>query len=164
MGDIPRKFSTLPILNETAFLDRLRKSRKITNPPHPWTTVLRTIRGSVGHDGVERIATETIFEKLDIAPVRRTPEAAKRLRGLMVELGWTPVRARAVTARGSTSPGPSLANSLASSLRLAADAPESFSAKTLAAPAAASASRCASKHCPSDETRAYPYAVIGDPI
>jgi hypothetical protein len=32
--------------------------------------------------------------------LQRTPEAAKQLKGVMVELGWTPVRSRHVTSRG----------------------------------------------------------------
>jgi hypothetical protein len=61
---------------------------------------MRNVRGQIGHDGVERIATDAVFEQLDLPPLKRTPEAAKRLRGLMVELGWVPVRSRHVTSRG----------------------------------------------------------------
>jgi hypothetical protein len=82
-----------------SFVERLRAIRPI-KPSDPWTASLRNIRGQIGHDGLERIATDAVFEHLDLAPLRRTPEAAKRLKGLMVMLGWTPVRARAVTARG----------------------------------------------------------------
>jgi hypothetical protein len=39
---------------------------------------LRNIRGQIGHDGVERIATDAVFEQLDIPRLQRTPEAAKR--------------------------------------------------------------------------------------
>jgi hypothetical protein len=83
-----------------SFVESLQNARQTTKPSDPWTTVLRDLRGFIGHDHVERISTEAVFEKLDLPPLKRTPEAAKRLRGLMVELGWTPVRARAVTARG----------------------------------------------------------------
>jgi hypothetical protein len=83
-----------------SFMESLQNARQNIKPSDPWTTVLRDLRGSIGHDGLERISTEALFEKLDLPPLKRTPEAAKRLRGLMVELGWTPVRARAVTARG----------------------------------------------------------------
>jgi hypothetical protein len=82
-----------------SFVERLKAHRTI-KPSDPWTAPLRNIRGQIGHDGVERIATDAVFEQLDLPTLKRTPEAAKRLRGLMVELGWTPVRARAVTARG----------------------------------------------------------------
>jgi hypothetical protein len=86
-------------MSKQAFVDRLRAARTI-RPSDPWTIPLRNIRGRVGHDGVARIATDAIFEYLHVPPLKRTPEAAKRLRGLMVELGWTPVRSRHVTSRG----------------------------------------------------------------
>jgi hypothetical protein len=54
----------------------------------------------VARDGIERITTEAVFEFLEVPRLRRTPEAAKTLKRVMMELGWTPVRARAVTARG----------------------------------------------------------------
>jgi hypothetical protein len=82
------------------FVERLRLKRQTIKPSHPWTSALRNIRGQIGHDGIERIATDSVFEQLDLPPLKRTPEAAKRLKLLMVDLGWTPVRARAVTARG----------------------------------------------------------------
>jgi hypothetical protein len=40
--------------------------------------------------GTERIATDSVFELLDVPPFKRTPDAAKRLKGLMVELGCPP--------------------------------------------------------------------------
>ena len=83
-----------------SFVERLRATRQAIKPPHPWTTPLRNIRGQVGHDGLERIATDAVFEHLDLPPLKRTPETAKRLKGLMVDLGWTPVRSRHVTSRG----------------------------------------------------------------
>ena len=82
-----------------SFVERLKAHRTI-KPSDPWTAALRNVQGLMGHDGLERISTETVFEKLGLPPLKRTPEAAKRLKGLMVELGWTPVRARAVTSRG----------------------------------------------------------------
>jgi hypothetical protein len=45
------------------------------------------ICGHVGHDGVERIATDAAFEQLDLPPLKQTPEAAKRLRLLTVDMG-----------------------------------------------------------------------------
>jgi hypothetical protein len=83
-----------------SFIERLQANRQTTKPPDPWTSALRKIKGQLGHDGLERISTDAIFEQLDLPRLQRTPEAAKRLRGLMVELGWTPVRARSVTSRG----------------------------------------------------------------
>ena len=83
-----------------SFVERLRATRQIIKPPHPWTAPLRNVRGQIGHDGIERIATDAVFEQLDLPPLKRTPEAAKRLKSLMVDLGWTPVRSRHVTSRG----------------------------------------------------------------
>jgi hypothetical protein len=83
-----------------SFIESLQNARQNIKPSDPWTAPLRNIRGQLGHDGLERISTDAIFEQLDLPRLQRTPEAAKRLKGLMVELGWTPVRARAVTARG----------------------------------------------------------------
>ena len=82
-----------------SFLEHLQVARQNIKPSDPWIAALRKIRGQIGHDGVERIATDAVFEQLDLPPLKRTPEAAKRLRGLMVELGWTPVR-RHLTSHG----------------------------------------------------------------
>jgi hypothetical protein len=92
--------NTVPSTSKESFVERLKTARKTIEPTDPWTTPLRNVRGQVGHDGVERIATDAVFEHLDLPPFKRTPEAAKRLKVLMIDLGWTPVRARAVTARG----------------------------------------------------------------
>jgi hypothetical protein len=65
-----------------------------------WDRVLQKIRGETGSDGVNRIATERVFDVLDLPRFQRTPEAGKRIKTIMMELGWTPVRARHVTSRG----------------------------------------------------------------
>ena len=70
---------------------RLRAVRSNIKPSDPWTTPLRKIRGQIGHDRVERIATDAVFEHLDLPRLQRTPEAAKRVKLLMIGLGWTPV-------------------------------------------------------------------------
>jgi hypothetical protein len=83
-----------------SFVERLRVTRQIAKPKDRWTAPLQTIRGQIGHDGLERISTDAVFEQIDIPRLKRTPEAAKRLKLLMVDLGWTPVRSRHVTSRG----------------------------------------------------------------
>lgn len=83
-----------------SFVERLRVTRQTIKPSDPWVALLANIRTEVGHDGVERIATDTVFEQLDLPRLKRTPEAAKRLKLLMVDLGRTPVRSRHVTSRG----------------------------------------------------------------
>jgi hypothetical protein len=87
-------------ISKESFIERLKTARQTKKLSDPWTTALRTIRGQIGHDGVARIATDAVFEHLGLPPLKRTPEAAKRLKGLMVDLGWTPVRSRHVTSRG----------------------------------------------------------------
>lgn len=87
-------------LNHSSFVERLRVTRQTIKPADPWIALLANIFGQVGHDGVERLATDAAFEHLDLPRIRRTPEAAKRLKLLMVDLGWVPVRSRHVTSRG----------------------------------------------------------------
>ena len=86
-----------------SFVERLRDNRQTIKPSDPWTAPLRNIRGQIGHDGVARISTDRVFEIMDIPRLKRTPEAAKRLKLLMVDLGWTPVRSRHVNSRGRAS-------------------------------------------------------------
>lgn len=70
---------------------------------HPWRAILADITGDIGHDGVERIATDRVFDLLDVLlpeglpRYKRTPEAQKQLKAQMVLLRWCPVRARLVT-------------------------------------------------------------------
>lgn len=82
------------------FITRLRAARAAIKPFDPWTDQIQKIRGQTGSDGVARIATEAVFDVLDVPRFQRTPEAGKRIKGIMVDLGWTPVRARSVTSRG----------------------------------------------------------------
>ena len=83
-----------------SFISRLRAARSNIKPSDPWTDALRKIRGQTGHDGVERVATERVFDILDLPRFQRTSDAGKRIKTIMMELGWTPVRARHVTSRG----------------------------------------------------------------
>jgi hypothetical protein len=87
-----------------SFVERLRVTRQTITPADPWTALIHLrVRGDVGHDGVERVATDRVFDLMDIPRLKRTPEAAKRLKLLMLDLGWTPVRSRHVTSRGRAS-------------------------------------------------------------
>ncbi len=85
-----------------SFLEKLRGSAA-KKPSDPWMAALHLLNVRSGSDRIERIATDALFDFLDIAPLQRTPEAAKRLRRVMVELGWTPMRVRSATARGRAS-------------------------------------------------------------
>ena len=82
------------------FIERLRSARSAIKPSAPWTEALRKVRGQIGRDGVYRIATDAVFDALNLPPFQRTPEPGKRIKTIMLELGWTPVRTRHVTSRG----------------------------------------------------------------
>ena len=82
------------------FITRLRAARSAIKPSDPWADDLQKVRGQAGGDGVSRIATEAIFDVLDLPPYQRTPEAGKRVKSIMLDLGWTPVRARHAISRG----------------------------------------------------------------
>jgi hypothetical protein len=41
-----------------SFVERLRVTRQTITPSDPWTALLRNIRGQIGDDGVERVATD----------------------------------------------------------------------------------------------------------
>jgi hypothetical protein len=51
-------------------------------PLDPCVSALSELRGQVGFDRVDRVATEAIFEQLEVSTIKRTPEAAKGLQGL----------------------------------------------------------------------------------
>ena len=87
-----------------SFVERLRVTRLTQTPADPWTSLIQLrVRGQIGHDGVERISTDRVFELLEISRLMRTPEASKRLKILMLMMNWTPIRARCVTSRGGAS-------------------------------------------------------------
>ena len=84
-----------------SFLQGLKTRREIIAPSDPWLPPPRKLKGESGYyDRTERVGTEAVFEYLGVPPFQRTPAAAQRLRGLMVELGWTPVRSRQTTSKG----------------------------------------------------------------
>jgi hypothetical protein len=62
-------------------------------PEDPWRPTLRKLKGRIGHDGVERVSTNDVFDTLEV-PIRRRPSETVRLSRLMRGLGWTNIRAR----------------------------------------------------------------------
>jgi hypothetical protein len=86
-SNLPPHRSFLRVLRDGA--EQARKSIA----EHPWTTRLRKLKGRVGGDGVERIATNDVFDILEL-PMRRRPSETVRLSRLMRTLGWLPIRAR----------------------------------------------------------------------
>ena len=63
----------------------------------PWLPTLRTLKGHIGSDGIERISTYDVFEALEV-PVRRRAGLTVRLSRLMRGLGWSNVRAHGLTS------------------------------------------------------------------
>jgi hypothetical protein len=66
----------------------------------PWRLRLERLRGKVGDDGVERIATQAVFDLLEIPQRNRRAGACRRLAKLMRSLGWAPIKARGLNQRG----------------------------------------------------------------
>jgi hypothetical protein len=63
----------------------------------PWEPVLRQLKGRIGHDGVERVATAQVFDHLEVS-TRRRPSLTVRLSRVMRKLGWSNIRARGLNA------------------------------------------------------------------
>jgi hypothetical protein len=79
-----------------SFLQTLRDgaeaARKAT-AEDPWVPLLRKLKGRVAHDGVERVATNDVFDVLEV-PMRRRASLTVRLSRVMRRLGWINIRAR----------------------------------------------------------------------
>ena len=58
-----------------------------------WVSSLRTLKGRIGADGVERLSTTDVFDHLEI-PMKRRPSLTVRLSRIMRKLGWANIRAR----------------------------------------------------------------------
>ena len=65
-----------------------------------WRLPLERLRGKVFDDGVERIATQAVFDYLAVPQHSRKAGACRRLAGLMRSLGWVPIKARGLNQRG----------------------------------------------------------------
>jgi hypothetical protein len=79
-----------------SFLQQLRDGKAAVPkslPQDPWLAALSKLKGRIGHDGVERIATNDVFDALEV-PMRRRPSETIRLSRLMRSLGWQNIRAR----------------------------------------------------------------------
>jgi hypothetical protein len=58
------------------------------------------LKGQMGSDGVERISTQAVLDVLEVPQKERKAGAFKRISKLMLEAGWTPIRARDLTRGG----------------------------------------------------------------
>lgn len=89
-----------PLLRSRSFVERIRAAQAEQGQSEhedPWLPTLRTLKGRIGGDGVERISTYDVFEALEI-PVRRRSGTTVRLSRLMRSLGWANIRARGLGA------------------------------------------------------------------
>jgi hypothetical protein len=83
-----------------SFLEQLRQAAhagRTASEQDPWEPVLRRLKGRVGHDGVERIATAHVFDHLEV-PTRQRSSLTIRLSRVMRKLGWSNIRARGLNA------------------------------------------------------------------
>jgi hypothetical protein len=88
-----------------SFVKMLRNHRQTAlagagDPYSHWEGVLRKVSGTIWPDGLERVSVAALFEGLGVAPDQQTIEAAKKLREIMVCLGWSAMAAHATVARG----------------------------------------------------------------
>jgi hypothetical protein len=82
--------------NDRSFMQKLRdvaNSAKALSKEDPWMPTLRKLKGKVGQDGVERIATTDVFDLLEV-PMGARPAQTVRLSRVMRQLGWQNIRAR----------------------------------------------------------------------
>ena len=54
-----------------SFLEALRAAAvTVQRPRHPWTDRLQTLRGTTGYDGVERITTQAVLDRLAVEAMK----------------------------------------------------------------------------------------------
>jgi hypothetical protein len=85
-----------------SFVEKLRQAtaERIARDAEPWRMPLERLRGKIGDDRIERIASQAVFDILEVPQGARGAGASRRLAKLMRQLGWTPVRVRDLTRGG----------------------------------------------------------------
>jgi len=84
-----------------SLLGKLKEARaELEAPADPWLVRLERLQGKIGDDGVERVGTQAVLDFLEIAQRNRGAGACRRLKRLMCELGWRPIKARGLNQRG----------------------------------------------------------------
>jgi hypothetical protein len=79
---------------------RLATAKQAERKREPWLGLLENVHGRVGDDGIERVSTQSLFDRLQIPVSRRKLPAQKRLSGVMAQLGWSSTRMRDFSAGG----------------------------------------------------------------
>jgi hypothetical protein len=87
---------------EMSFLGSLRKARDEMRAlqADPWRLRLEGLHGKKWDDGIERIASQTVFDILEVPQQSRKAGACRRLSKIMREIGWHPIKARGLTPGG----------------------------------------------------------------
>ena len=87
---------TFTATRHVPFLQQLREAAdaaRAASDVDPWEPKLHKLKGRIGHDGVERVSTNDVFDHLEI-PLRRRSSLTVRLSRVMRKLGWSNIRAR----------------------------------------------------------------------
>ena len=84
-----------------SWITELNKAAEaIARKSDPWRLRLQHVHGQIGHDGIERVSTQALFDHLEVLQRDRGAGACRRLAKVCAELGWTPVRVRDLTRGG----------------------------------------------------------------
>ena len=83
-----------------SFWEKLDAEANVAEPIDPWRLPIERLRGRVGDDCVERVATQAVFDVLNVPQRSRGAGACRRLATIMRELGWRPIKARGLNQRG----------------------------------------------------------------
>ena len=84
-----------------SFIEKMRAAAaELSQPVDPWRLRLERVRGKIGDDNVERIATQAVFDFLEVPQKARTAGACRRLSKLMRDLDWSSIKARGLTPGG----------------------------------------------------------------
>lgn len=76
------------------------KAKTAAGAVDPWRLPLERLHGKDIGDGIERIATQAVFDFLEVPQVNRRAGACKRLARVLKDLGWNPIKARGLNQAG----------------------------------------------------------------
>jgi hypothetical protein len=94
-----QQHSAPPEGSHLSFVEQLRAGAEAARnaaEEDPWECALRKLKGKIGHDGIERVSTNDVFDFLEI-PMRRRQSETVRLSRVMRKLGWSNIRARGLS-------------------------------------------------------------------
>jgi hypothetical protein len=99
-------------MDDRSFVSRLRAAKalqrtqreaqsKLQDTDDLWLDTLAAVNGELSKDGTEYITSQLLLEILQVPLNERTAGTYRHIAGLMVSLGWQPVRVFGLNARGS---------------------------------------------------------------